>query len=105
MDPLFGSETRGRVLEQLASSGRPQSAYGIALAVGAEPIQVIGILRRLGDHTRRSKQGWELVDEDLRRFLRARISRRERQLRTEKDEILVRYGLKARKPHGRRRAR
>jgi hypothetical protein len=101
MDPLFGSETRARVLEQLATSPGPQSAYRIAKAVGAEPTQVIAILRRLTDLAEHSTQGWALVDDDLRRFVRSRIARREHEIRREKNELLIRFGLKPQGGHER----
>jgi len=94
VDPVFGSETRARVLEQLAAAPGPQSAYRIAKAVGAEPTQVIAILRKLTGLTERSNEGWVLVDDDLRRFVRARLARREQEIRGEKNELLVRFGLK-----------
>lgn len=94
MDPLFGSETRARVLEQLASTSRPQSAYRIARAVGAEPIQVLRILRGLSEFTLRTSSGWRLSNDLLRDFLRDRVRREERRVREEKDQLLVRFGMR-----------
>jgi hypothetical protein len=105
MDPLFGSETRARVLDQLASTPRPQSAYRIAKVVGSQPIQVLRVLKGLGEYATRSDLGWVLKDESLRRFLRERRALREEARRREKDEILVRFGLKPSTSHGRDRVR
>lgn len=105
MDALFGSETRARVLEQLASSPRPQSAYRIAQAVGAEPIQVLRILKELTGLTAHSAAGWMLANELLRDFLRDRLSRDAERTRQEKDELLVRFGLKPSWGYGRNRIR
>lgn len=94
MDPLFGSETRARVLEQLASTARPQSAYRIARAIGAEPIQVLRILGALSDVAQRTPSGWLLTNELLRDFLRDRMNRAAERTRHEKDELLSRYGMR-----------
>lgn len=103
MDPLFGSETRAGVLEQLATTPRPQSAYRIAQSIGAEPIQVLKILKRLGDLTEHSAAGWVLTNELLRRFLYDRLIRDEAQIRREKDELLIHFQMKPRSGHGRGR--
>lgn len=103
MDPLFGSETRARVLEQLAMTPRPQSAYRIARAVGAEPIQVLNILKELDGLTQRSPEGWVLTSVLLRRFLRDRLDRDEARIRKEKDELLIQYGMRPSRGHGRGR--
>jgi hypothetical protein len=105
MDPLFGSETRARVLEQLATTPRPQSAYRIAQAIGAEPIQVLNILKGLDGLTERTAEGWRLTNELLRRFLRDRLDRDAEQTRSEKDELLVHFGMKPSWGHGRDRVR
>lgn len=105
MDPLFGSETRARVLEQLATTPLPQSAYRIAHAVGAQPIQVLKILKQLGDLAEHSDKGWVLTSVQLRRFLRERLSRDAERIREEKDELLVRMGMKPSWEHGRGRVR
>jgi len=93
MDPLFGSAVRARVLEQLASTPRPQSAYRIARATGAEPIQVLRVLKELGDLTAHSAGGWTLTDNLLRHFLRDRMARNAERNRREKDELLLRSGM------------
>jgi hypothetical protein len=105
MDPLFGSETRARVLEQLALTPGPQSAYRIAKAVGAEPIQVLRILKMLGEVATHGPTGWVLTDQQLRQFLRERSARHGRERRSEKDELLVRLGLRPSVEYGRRRVR
>lgn len=94
MDPLFGSETRARVLEQLATTSLPQSAYRIARAIGAEPIQVLRILRQMDDFVERSPSGWVLSNRPLREFLRDRMDRDAARIRKEKDQFLVRFGLR-----------
>jgi len=105
MDPLFGSETRALVLDQLAITPRPQSAYRIAKVVGAQPIQVLRILKELSDYAAHSDLGWVLKDESLRRFLRERSTHRAEVSRREKDEILVRFGMKPSTSYGRLRIR
>ena len=105
MDPLFGSETRARVLEQLATTPRRQSAYRIAQAIGAEPIQVLKILKRLNGLTEQSAEGWILTNELLRHFLRDRLDRGAERTRREKDELLVHFGMKPSWEHGRDRIR
>lgn len=105
MDPLFGSETRARVLDQLAISPRPLSAYRIAKSIGAEPIQVLRILRRLEGYTEFTANGWRMADDGLRRFLRARRDQRDEKIRHEKDELLRKFGLRGRERRGGSRAR
>lgn len=94
MDPIFGSETRARLLDQLAPAPRPQSAYMLARIIGAEPIQVLRILKQLGDCVERVDGGWVLRDDELRRFLLARSRRQADLRRAEKDELLMRFGKK-----------
>jgi len=94
MDRLFGSETRARVLEQLATIPVPQSAYRIAKAIGAEPIQVLKILKQLDDLTAQSAAGWTLTSDLLRRFLKERLNRDGELIRREKDELLLELGMK-----------
>lgn len=105
MDPLFGSETRSRVLEQMATTPRPQSAYRIARAVGAEPIQVLQILKGLEGLTVHSAEGWVLTNELLRGFLRDRLAFNEARVRAEKDEFLVHFGMRPSSKDGRGRVR
>ena len=98
---LFGSRVRAEVLEALASTPRPLSAYRVARATGAQPIQVLSILKSLEPHlVRHAPNGWVLTSDPLRRFLRDEISRREADRRAEKDELLVQLGLKPRLGHG-----
>ena len=92
MDPLFGSETRARLLEELALAPRPRSAYLLAQIVGAEPIQVLRILKGLGEYAAHTEEGWRLTDESLRRFLIDRSRRRAAARRAEKDALLLRLG-------------
>jgi hypothetical protein len=99
MNPLFGSETRARVLEQLATTPRAQSAYRIARAIGAEPIQVLKILKQLEGLTEHSAAGWVLKNQLLRRFVRDRMARVEAQNRQEKNEHLVHFGMKPSSGH------
>jgi hypothetical protein len=94
MDPLFGSETRARLLEQLALSPRPRSAYRLARIIEAEPIQVLRILKGLSEYAERTDAGWRLTDEALRRFLIERANRAATARRAEKDELLLRFGMK-----------
>ena len=103
MDPLFGSEVRARVLEQLAKVPGPQTAYRIARSIGAEPIQVLKILKQLTTLTEQSASGWILRDDLLRRFIRRYSRRRELEIRREKDELLLRYGMRPSWEHLQRR--
>lgn len=105
MDPLFGSETRARVLEQLALSPQPQTAYRIAKAIGAEPIQVIKILTSLAGFLEHTAEGWSLSNRTLRQFLRERSAREGDEARREKDELLVRFGMKPSTEYERRQVR
>lgn len=105
MDPLFGSETRARVLVQLALTPRPQSAYRIAKAIGAEPIQVLKILKGLWEFTEQSAAGWTLSNGLLRRFLRDRLEQDALRTRSEKDELLKRLGLRPSRENGRSKVR
>ncbi len=103
MDPLFGSETRARVLEHLASTPRAQSAYRVARAIGAEPIQVTRILKSLEGPeglAGHSAEGWVLTNELLRDFLRERLALRQARVRAEKDEFLVQLGSKPSSKYG-----
>lgn len=105
MDPLFGSEVRGRVLAQMASTPFPQSAYRVARSVGAEPIQVLRILKSLEGITEHTPQGWVLSDHLLRRFLKERQRREEDRTRVEKDAILIQNRMKPSRGHERGHAR
>ena len=94
MDPLFGSETRARLLEQLAMVPRPQTAYRLARVIEAEPIQVTRILRSLRGFVEQRRDGWFLVDDHLRGFLLERSHRAADLRRAEKDELLSRFGMR-----------
>ncbi len=103
MSNLFGSTVRAGVLETLAHTSAPLSGYRVARTIGAEPIQVLTILKALGpDLVQHTPQGWILVDDRLRLFLRARLRRDEAAHRSEKDALLVELGMTARRPRGRR---
>jgi hypothetical protein len=100
MDPLFGSEIRARVLDQLATTPHSQSAYRIARTIGAEPIQVLKILKELEGLTEHSPAGWVLTNQLLRAFVRDRKARDEARIRQEKDELLIHFGMKPSWEHG-----
>lgn len=100
---LFGSSVRAGALETLASTSAPLTAYRIAKVIGAQPIQVLTILKSLEPEVvRHSAEGWQLVSEPLRVFLRDELNRREQERRAEKDELLLRMGLRPRRADGRR---
>jgi hypothetical protein len=99
---LFGSRVRADTLETLALTSKPLTAYRVAKVIGAQPIQVLTLLKSLDPEVvRHSDQGWVLVSDSLRRFLRDLSSRREAEQRREKDELLVRLALKPRSGNGR----
>lgn len=105
-DTLFGSSVRAGVLETLASTSVPLTAYRVAKVIGAQPIQVLSILKSIEpDIVRHSPAGWTLNSDSLRRFLRDELERREAERRQEKDELLVRLRLTPRHHLGRRRVR
>lgn len=95
---LFGSRTRAAALETLATTSRPLTAYRIAKVVGAQPIQVLTLLKSLEPEiVRNSGEGWVLVNDLLRQFLREGLQKKEAERRAEKDELLLHLGMKARK--------
>jgi hypothetical protein len=99
---LFGGSVRAGTLETLALTSKPLSAYRVARIVGAQPIQVLRILKALEpDVVRREAGRWVLANDDLRRFLRSEVARRESQRRAEKDELLTSLGLRPRSVRGR----
>jgi hypothetical protein len=103
---LFGSRVRSATLETLASTSKPLTGYRVAKVIGAEPIQVLTILKSLEpDLVRRTDDGWILVNDPLRRFFRDEVERRESERRAEKDELLDQLGLRPRLRNGRRRIR
>ena len=69
---LFGGRTRASILEALASSSRPMSAYRIARVVGTETVRVSTVLRQLESLVTQSEDGWTLTDVTLREFIRSR---------------------------------
>jgi hypothetical protein len=103
---LFGSRVRAGTLETLASTSKPLTAYRVARVIGAQPIQVLNILKDLEPNlVRRDDNGWVLMSETLRRFLRDELGRHEADIRREKDELLVQLRLRPRQGHGRGRVR
>jgi hypothetical protein len=99
---LFGGRVRAETMEVLALTSRPLTAYRVAKVIGAEPIQVLTTLKSLGPEVvKHTDAGWVLVSDSLRRYLRETCSRRELELRQEKDELLVRLGRKPRSVRGR----
>lgn len=102
-DALFGSRARAETLRALAGTSSPLSAYRLAQLAGAEPIQVLSILKSLQPSVvRRTADGWVLVNDQLRQFFRDETARLERERRTEKDELLSQLGLRPRAVDGRR---
>jgi hypothetical protein len=106
---LFGGRTRASILEVLASSSRPMSAYRIAKVVGTETVRVSTVLRQLDGLVTRSEDGWYLSDVALRDFIRSRtfpvlrsgppnryLRAAVRELRRppQKDVILAKYGAR-----------
>ncbi len=98
---LFGSRVRAEVLLALAATPRPQSAYRLAQAADAQPIQVLTILKRLGPIVKRGPDGWSLQDPQLRQFLLSETRRRDLERRQEKDRLLIELGLKPASGRGR----
>ena len=99
---LFGGRVRAEAIETLALTSKPLTAYRISKIIEAEPIQVSTTLKGLGPSiVRHTDQGWVLVSDSLRLFLREAASRREAELRREKDELLVKSGMKPRPVRGR----
>lgn len=98
---LFGSRVRADVLLALAATPKPQSAYRLARAADAQPIQVLTILKKLGPGVERGPDGWTLQDQMLRQFLLGEGRRRDLHRREEKDELLVELGLKPASGDGR----
>ena len=77
---LFGSEDRVRILAALANAEAPLTAYRVASMVEMEPPNVYRELRRLlrfneveRAPTLEGRDGWRVVDSDLRTLLRRRF--------------------------------
>lgn len=77
---LFGSEDRVRTLAALANAEAPLTAYRVASMVGMAPPNVYRELRRLLEYgevervsTPEGREGWTVVDPDLRALLRRRL--------------------------------
>ncbi|MCI4325673.1 MAG: hypothetical protein L3K00_07345 [Thermoplasmata archaeon] len=101
LDRLFGGRVRSETLQALAATSRPQSAYRLAKAIDAQPIQVLTTLKGLAPWVEHVTEGWVLRDDVLRHFLRLEYRRRERVLRDEKDELLLQLGLRPSLERGR----
>lgn len=106
---LFGGRTRAEALRLLATSSRPLSIYRIAKTIGAEPIQVSAVLRKLDGFVARTNDGWSLVNPALRQLLRDQYrlrppdwkpnkafleATRSLEREPEKDRVLLKYGLR-----------
>ncbi|MCI4318698.1 MAG: hypothetical protein L3K23_01005 [Thermoplasmata archaeon] len=99
---LFGGRVRAETLETLASTSKPLSAYHLAKVIGAQPIQVLGILKALPPGlVRHTHNGWSLTNDHLRHFIRDELRREELEHRQEKDELLIGLGFRPRRAHGR----
>jgi hypothetical protein len=95
---LFGSRVRAAALETLAATSKPLTAYRVAKVIGAEPIQVLTSLKALEPEiVRHSGEGWVMVNDLLRLFLREQLGRAEAQRRSEKDELLVQLRMRPRR--------
>lgn len=77
---LFGSEDRVRTLAALANATAPLTAYRVATMVGMKPPNVYRELKRLLQYkevekarTPENRDGWIVVDPDLRALLRRRM--------------------------------
>ncbi len=105
IEALFGSRVRAQTLETLAITPKPLSAYRVAKAIEAQPIQVLTILKRLEPAVEHTPGGWVLRNDSLRRFLLSEIRERDRARREEKDELLVKLGMTPSFEHGRGRIR
>lgn len=100
---LFGSRVRAGALETLALTSAPLSAYRVAMVIGAQPIQVLSILKRLEpDIVRHTPKGWMLSSDPLRQFLREAIATRDRRVRQEKDNLLLKMRMRPSLEHGSR---
>ena len=100
---LFGSRVRAETLRALALTSAPQSGYRLAKAAGAQPIQVLSLLKELRPLVEHVPGGWVLRDDRLREFLRADLRAQDEVRRHEKDQLLDRLGLRASVEHERRR--
>lgn len=100
---LFGSRVRAGALETLAMTSAPLTAYRVAKVIGAQPIQVLSMLKSLEpDVVRHTTKGWVLTNDPLRRFLREAIAQRDVQVRHEKDNLLLKLRMKPSVDHGSR---
>jgi hypothetical protein len=105
LERLFGSRVRAGALQALAATSQPLTAYRVAKAIEAQPIQVLTILKSLVPAVERGSDGWVLRDEHLRRFLWDELRAQDQARREEKDELLTRLRLRPSIEHGRARVR
>lgn len=77
---LFGGTTRSRTLAVLSSAAGPMTGYRVAVTAALQPIKTYEELRRLQRTgivsecmTVQGRMGWELTDEDLRKFFKRRM--------------------------------
>jgi hypothetical protein len=105
LERLFGSRVRAAALRTLAATSKPLTAYRVAKAIEAQPLQVLTILKSLVPAVERVPDGWVLRDEHLRRFLWSELQAQDRARREEKDELLTRLRLRPSIEHGRARIR
>ncbi len=77
---LFGSEDRVRTLAALANASAPLTAYRVATIVGIKPPNVYRELKRLLQFnevqrasTPENRDGWVVVDPDLKALMRRRL--------------------------------
>lgn len=77
---LLGGSARTAMLAALANSSEPLTGYRIAQISRVQPIKVYAELRRLAQigivsecTLESGKNGWQMVDPDLRNFLRRRV--------------------------------
>lgn len=101
LERLFGSRVRAGALQALAATSKPLTAYRVAKAVEAQPIQVLTILKGLVPLVEQVRDGWVLRDDQLRRFLLTDLKEKDRERREEKDELLTQFGLRPSLEHGR----
>lgn len=101
LERLFGSRVRAQALQVLAATSKPLTAYRVSKAVEAQPIQVLTVLKSLVPLVERVRGGWVLKDDHLRHFLLADLRRKDRDRRAEKDDLLIRFGLRPSFEHGR----
>jgi len=72
---VFGSEARVRTLAVLANARRPITAYRVGIVGGVSMPKVYSEISRLSNAglLERRRNGWVLVDEDIRRLMQRRV--------------------------------